>query len=113
MKKLAFIFGILMSSSTMANTYCSGKVKAVALNPGSGHMKFNYGYGHNVHCNVNVEYNNVQPEACKVLFSQLLAAQLAGKTIEARYNDDFECSTANLGDHVQTMHTLYQIQIID
>lgn len=111
--RLFFIVSFFLSSSVFANTICVGKVSAVAINPGSGHLKFNYGYGHNVHCNVNYSYNNVEPEMCKVLFSQLLAAQLAGKSIEARYNDDFECTRANLGDHVQTKHTLYQVQIIN
>lgn len=102
-----------MSPFGYANTTCVGKVNAVAVNPDAGHMKFNYGYGHNVHCNFNTEYNGVTPEACKILFSQLLAAQISGKSIEARYNDDFECTAENIGDHVQTKHNLYQVQIIN
>ncbi|WP_018277339.1 hypothetical protein WKI13_00705 [Teredinibacter turnerae] len=113
MKYLVFLIVSLYTTISYANTICSGKVYAVTLNPDNGTVKLNYGYGHNVHCNVDTEYNGVSPASCKVLFSQLLVAQMADKSIEARYNDDFICSKENLGDHVQTKHLLYQVQIIN
>lgn len=113
MRSLLFVLLIFLSASVYANTTCRGKLKSVSLNPDSGTVHLNYGFGTQYHCKINQEWNGVSPETCRTLFSMLLAAQLAGKRIEARYNGDFECSSENLGNHTRTQRLMYWINIVD
>lgn len=50
---------------------------------------------------------------CSAMFSQLLAAQIAEKMIEVRYNDEFICNSENLGNFEKTKHLLYYISIAE
>ncbi len=113
MKKYIFILILIMPMFSLANTICTGKVQFVSINPDSDTLQFNYGYGTQYHCKLNQEHNGVSPESCQTLFSMLLAAQISGKSVEARYNGDFTCSADNLGNYTTTQHLMYWIQIKD
>lgn len=113
MKELLIVICLLVASSVQAHQTCVGKLQFVSLNPVNGYVQFNYGYGTQYHCSVNQEFNSVNPASCKAIYSMLLAARLAGKSIQARYNGDFTCSIEELGHEQQTKRTMYRIQIID
>lgn len=111
--KLIFIFCAIICLPVAANTTCVGTVQFAGLNPASGLLLINYGYGVQYHCKVTETWNDVPPESCKALYSMLLSAQLAGKRLQASYNDDFTCSRDNLGDNEPTKHLLYRAVIVD
>lgn len=111
MKYILATFLTIYSIVSYGNTTCEGKLNYVALNPDNGTVKMNYGYGTQYHCQLDEEFNGVDVESCKSMYSLLLAAQMAGKTIQVRYNDDFVCSAEALGDYTTTKHKLYWVQI--
>lgn len=96
-----------------AITVCKGNIQSVSLNPNGDLLQFNYGYGTQIHCRFSETWNGVTPEMCSAMFSQLLAAQIAEKMIEVRYNDDFICNSENLGNFEKTKHLLYYISIAE
>lgn len=111
--KLAAICCALFSTSALANTTCTGTVQFAGLNPASGLLLVNYGYGVQYHCKVGETWNDVPAESCRAFYSMLLSAQLSGKRLQASYNDDFTCSRENLGDNEPTKHLLYRAIIVD
>jgi hypothetical protein len=44
-------------------------------------------------CNLTTTLNGMTPDQCKTVYSQLLAAQLAGKKVRLWFNDNLTCST--------------------
>ena len=102
-----------VSGFSYANTTCQGKLNFVSMNPDQGLVQFNYGYGTQYYCKLGEVYNNVPPEACQGVYSMLLAAQMAGKSIEARYNTNFTCSSAELGNEEPLKKLMYRIRIVD
>ncbi|WP_155247324.1 hypothetical protein [Teredinibacter turnerae] len=110
------LFGLFLFGSfpyfSHANTTCRGRVESVSLHPVGAFLQFNYGFGTQMHCKLTETWNDVSKEVCTALFAQLLAAQLSGRKIEARYNDDFECGADNLGDFEKTKHLMYYMTII-
>lgn len=96
-----------------ANTTCTGKLNYVSLNPNDGLVQMNFGYGTQYHCKVTETWNSIDPESCQAVYSMLLAAQMAGKSIEARYNGDFTCSSSELGNDTQTQKLMYRLTIVN
>ena len=97
MKKL-YIFGLsflmFISSSTFAYD-CVGKVNQLVIGP-NGTVTTSLGnMGWVYLCNVNSIYNGVAPDACKSIFSQLLAAKLADKNVRMWFSDTSnDCTNA-------------------
>jgi hypothetical protein len=44
-------------------------------------------------CNMTATVNGMSPEQCRTVYSQLLAAQLAGRKVRLWFNDNLTCST--------------------
>lgn len=96
---LLFLVFCFVSASSFAVTYpCEGKVKGVTIDPKYGHL-----FAENIGplqwprlCSVNEEYNGIQPDACKVVFSILLTAQTTQKSVKLWFSDGKDCS---LGSH--------------
>jgi len=89
MKKLnCFYLSILIFVSSPSFAYeCVGKVNHLVIAP-TGVVTASLGgiYWANL-CSVNVSYNSVDPEACKTVYSSLLAAKLAEKNVRLWFND--------------------------
>jgi len=87
---------ILVSMSSSAFAYdCLGKVNQLVIAP-SGTVTTSLGnMGWVYLCNVNSIYNGVAPDACKSIFSQLLAAKLADKNVRMWFSDTSnDCTNA-------------------
>ncbi len=94
MYKYIFLVLILASSNASAAYICSGKVQGVAIHPKNGWVQAER-IGPLVWpalCSVNTETSGVSVEACKAIFSTLLTAQMANKTITLWFNDGNDCS---------------------
>lgn len=98
---------------SFGSTTCTGEVKFAGLNPASGLLLIDYGYGTQYQCKVGEVWNEVPPESCKAFYSMLLAAQMSGKKLQASYNDDFECSSEGLGHNQVAKHIMYRAIIVD
>ena len=94
MYKYIFLVLILASSNASAAYICSGKVQGVAINPKSGLVQAER-LGPLVwpaFCSVDTETSGISVESCKVIYSTLLTAQMANKTVTLWFNDDKDCS---------------------
>lgn len=94
------IIGLILcffSYSVSASYTCSGKVKGIAISPKNGRILAER-IGPLVWpelCSVKTELEGVSVESCKVIFSTLLTAQMADKTVTLWFNDDKDCSQAS------------------
>lgn len=85
---------VFLSFSASADSFCTGKIKQLAIGrsgtvliAGPGGLPSTY------LCNVNSKNNNVATEACKAIYSQLLAAQAQQKEVNITFNPAVEsCS---------------------
>ena len=98
MKKLnifSLSFFMFFSSSVFAYD-CLGKVNQLVIGP-NGTVTASHGnMGWVYLCNVNSSYNGVAPDACKSIFSQLLAAKLADKNVRVWFSDTSnDCTNAS------------------
>lgn len=94
------IIGFLLcffSYSVSATYTCSGKIKGIAINPKSGLVQAEKigPLAWPALCSVESEVGGVSVESCKVIFSTLLTAQMADKTVTLWFNDDKDCSQAS------------------
>ncbi|WNO11484.1 hypothetical protein [Teredinibacter sp. KSP-S5-2] len=108
--RLIFSVSFLLFSAVLeANTTCSGPINGVYFNPIGGNVMIDYGYGVNMLCSVDQEYVRVSPDACRALYSGLLAAEAQGKTIVIKYNETFNCSVSELGNFVAPLKEAYLV----
>lgn len=87
MKILISLILSIMSFSTLADSFCTGKINQLAIGrsgtvliAGPGGLPSTY------LCSVNLKQNNVEVESCKAIFSQLLAAQAQQKEVNITFN---------------------------
>ncbi len=96
MRKIAFVLLTLTlaSSNAFATYICSGKVQGVAITPQSGlvHAERLGPLVWPAICSVDTETSGISVESCKVIYSTLLTAQMASKTVTLWFNDDKDCS---------------------
>lgn len=88
---LLLVFPCLAS----ANYTCGGNVVGLTLSPKNGSVSASQ-IGELVWpilCSVSQELNGVPPDNCKVIYSSLLSAQLAQKTVMFWFNDGKDCTT--------------------
>ena len=86
-KKVILSALVFLSFSSLADSTCSGKIKTLAISragtvliAGPGGLPSTY------LCSVNLKHNNVETEACKIIYSQLLAAQAQKKSVNITFN---------------------------
>ena len=91
---LCLTFFLFASSQSFAYD-CLGKVNQLVVAP-SGTVTASLGNMSWVYlCNVNSIYNGVAPDACKSIYSQLLAAKLADKNVRMWFSDTSnDCTNA-------------------
>ena len=84
--KVIFVFFLVFCQTT--NAYdCVGKVNNVVVNPG-GVITLSFGNINWVYlCSVSQPYNGVAPEACKAMYSMLLAAKLSDRNVQLWFSD--------------------------
>jgi len=87
MKTLFFLTLLSLTSISIADTMCKGKIEymgigrsGVLLVKGPGGLPATY------LCNTEVEMNNVKPSACKAAHGMLLAAKIADKDVSVTFN---------------------------
>lgn len=83
-----------MSSNASAAYTCVGKVSGIAIEPRNGNVIVER-LGPLVWprlCSVESEFNGVSAETCKTIYSTLLSAQMADKTVTLWFNDGKDCS---------------------
>lgn len=83
------------SYGVSATYICEGKVTGLAINPKSGlvHAEKIGPLRWPALCSVDAETSGVSVESCKVIYSTLLTAQMADKTITLWFDDDKDCSS--------------------
>lgn len=87
LKKITLFALVFLSFSASADSFCTGKIKQLAIGrsgtvliAGPGGLPSTY------LCNVNSKNNNVATEACKAIYSQLLAAHAQDKVVNITFN---------------------------
>ena len=90
MKKMVcsilFIVGGLFPFAAIAGFECAGAVESIAINPQSGILQVNAGYGVHYLCRIHTEHNGVHPAICKTWYSMFLTAQTSGRKITQVYD---------------------------
>lgn len=84
-----------ISFSSIADTHCIGKVEGLGM--GKGGILYVSGPGGlpaTYLCSVHSKSNNVETEACKVIYSQLLAAKAQNETVNITFNPATPCTSA-------------------
>ncbi len=91
------VVSLCMSSHSLANYICKGKVVGLAIAPQTGVlMAERVGpLSWPQLCKLNVEYADISPETCKAIYSTLLAAQMSQKDVTFWFNDGKDCSTTS------------------
>ncbi|OZY85572.1 hypothetical protein CBP51_00520 [Cellvibrio mixtus] len=86
-KKIAVL--VFMSFAVNVKAYdCTGLVGVIQISP-AGVVATAVGNMHWVYlCSVSEVYNNVQPEACKAIYSTMLAAKLSNKRVVFWFSDN-------------------------
>jgi hypothetical protein len=95
MKKsiLASVLFISSSYANATNYYCEGQVTGVAIEPSTGELlaekvgPLNWPR----FCSVVNQFNGISPEACKVVYSTLLAAQTSNKGVKLWFKGPGNC----------------------
>lgn len=93
-KKLIALLFTFVATKAFATYTCTGIVEGLTIDPKLGTIaveklgtlrwiKF---------CIVDQEENGVSPEACKLIYTTLLSAQMSGKTVKLWFNDGKDCS---------------------
>lgn len=84
----------MISFNTYADSTCIGKINQLAMSRGGTVLVAGPGGMPSTYlCNVNSRSNNVETEACKAIYGQLLAAQAQDKVINITFNPSIEsCS---------------------
>ena len=92
--KIISIISLLLSSSVLAESTCIGKVSTLSIGRGGVLMVGGPGgLPDSYLCNVHTKNNDVQPEACKIFYSQLLAAQAQDVNVKITFNPGYSsCS---------------------
>ncbi|WP_251359725.1 hypothetical protein [Kangiella sp. TOML190] len=91
MKAIIFVILLLASSWSIGDTWCTGELNQLAVGrsgtvfvQGPGGLKGVY------LCNLNLKNNNVEPEACKAMYSVLLAAKSQSREVSITFNPNIE-----------------------
>lgn len=88
---------LVFSSHSWATYTCGGKVTGVAIDP-KNQLVLAESIGPLVWqslCSVKEQYNGVDAETCKLIFSALLTAQMANKSVTLWFNDGKDCTKAS------------------
>lgn len=83
-----------ISFSSFADSYCIGKIKRLAVGRGGTVMVGGPGVLPDTYlCNVHSKINNVEAEACKVMYSQLLVAKAQNESVNITFNPETTCTS--------------------
>ena len=99
MKKVIAILLTFLSTNAFATYTCEGVVEGVSINPKNGRVLVEK-IGDIIWvelCSVESEYNYVNPETCKGIYSLLLTAQSSKKKVMLWFDD--EDSGMNCSNH--------------
>ncbi|TQV71325.1 hypothetical protein FKG94_19620 [Exilibacterium tricleocarpae] len=78
----------LFSFTSYSNVECKGEVAGVTLSPsGQLHVKKFKNWRWIKICSVHNTINNTSPEACRAIYSLLLAAQVSKKEVSFWFNE--------------------------
>ncbi|KAF7785239.1 hypothetical protein PRUB_a5008 [Pseudoalteromonas rubra] len=112
MKKIIATLALSLASLSAQAYYCNGKVEAVDLTPGGTVLLTVTNLGEaNTVCNLTAKSGNFTPEACHAIFSQMLAASMADKSVTLWFkNGDYnQCTKTNWGNFQR--HGLYHLRV--
>lgn len=103
MKKLWAVAGILLNTfaaPAWANYSCTGTIDAVTVAPGTGTVivssasaGLTWVYLCLLEGSASSANGTVTPEQCKAIYSLLLAAQAAERSVTISFNDTLTCTT--------------------
>lgn len=96
-KSLLFMLSLMFSSQVLAVYTCGGYVEGVSIDPKHGAVfveKLGVLEWQKL-CLVTVEHNGISPESCKLIYSTLLTAQIAKKSVTLWFNDGKDCSSVS------------------
>ncbi|ALU44363.1 hypothetical protein [Pseudoalteromonas rubra] len=112
MKKIITTLALCAASLSAQAYDCWGKVKAVDITPGGSVYLTVTGLGEaNYVCNVTQKSGSFTAESCRVIFSQMLAASMADKTVTLWFkNGEFNSCTATNWSSFHR-HGLYHLRV--
>lgn len=87
----------ITSMSATAAYICVGKVVGLSIDANDGHVLVEK-LGPLVWprlCSIKETMNNISPEACKVVYSTLMTAQISNRDITMWFNDGKDCSSTS------------------
>lgn len=87
---ISLALGLGMGTATASIT-CTGNIERLALSI-NGLVQVDYGHGVHYVCRLTSVYNTVEPEACRALYSMLLAAELSNREVFFNYNTYAACA---------------------
>lgn len=94
LKKCLMIAAFMAPMASLADSTCQGVIEYLAVGRGSTVLvKGPGGLPATYLCSLSVKQNNVDPEACRAIYSTLLAAQAQQKPVRITFNPNIaSCS---------------------
>jgi hypothetical protein len=82
----ALLLAFSFSTNAFSAISCTGNIQVLALNPISGLVQLNIGYGWWYICSVSSAVNGVPVDTCKSLYSMMLADQASGRQMSLAFD---------------------------
>lgn len=94
MKYITALFLTLITTSTFADSYCTGKIEMLGISKmGTVILSGPGGLAATYLCNTETSANGVTTSACNAMYSKLLSAQAQGKEVKVTFNPPLESCT--------------------
>lgn len=112
MKVNVWLVLLCVSTSVFADSACKGKIEytgvgrgGAVLVKGPGELPATY------LCSVESKMNNVEPNACRAVYSTLLAAKMADKEVSITFNPEISsCESVKAWGWAENFNWIFQIK---
>ena len=87
MKKYILFIGLSLSFNSIADSSCTGKLSVLSIGRGGTVLiKGPGGLPYVYLCNTEIKSNEVEPSACRAMYSTLLSAHAQDKEVDITFN---------------------------
>lgn len=111
MKKYFVILGLVWGVPVVADTHCKGEIFHMAINrSGTLMVKGPGGLPSTFLCNTETKLNNVEPSACKAMYSALLSAKAQKKSVDITFSPTISsCDEVTAWSYASNVNWVYTV----